>query len=506
MLFLFAIAIQIHLQLNGDVGYLMLISEQFLHGQKYGTEIFETNPPMILYLYYPVNVIRHLFSLSPQSALLISMFTLIGANLLLCNNLLARILPSNPARTFLLCAILFATAILPSGELGQRENIALILTLPYFISAALQLEKKPLSMLLSCCIGLMAGLGFGIKPYFLFPLVLTELTLMIREKNNFAWLRIPPIIAGSIMTLYLITTYLITPGYFTDLLPLLVTFYFPGIKQPWSEIFTSFAFIFCSFTLVLSLVYSRIIRCQSLILIFAVALGGFILSFLITRTTWYLHVLPALGTACILTALFLIDLSASQLENITHATEIRRTRLWLAPAFIALIISPLYFAVGVTFYYLNYPNHKAYITLLNRIITTKSAGPRTISCFSPGTTNECFPLVYDAQAIYASRYPFFWWLRGAIKLKKDQPATFLAHRKDIEKFIRDATDDIEKYKTEWIIVNSPNTTIAMKGPFNYAGFMSAYYPAFLTTWKHYHLEASIPPWQLYRRNGEAATL
>src|SRR5579872_6665009 len=46
--------LQKNMMLHGDVAYLIYVARLVLAGKTYGIDFFETNPPMILYLYIPV--------------------------------------------------------------------------------------------------------------------------------------------------------------------------------------------------------------------------------------------------------------------------------------------------------------------------------------------------------------------------------------------------------------------------------------------------------------------
>src|SRR5262249_35167523 len=120
-----------------------------------------------------------------------------------------------------------------------------MLTFPYIFAAVLYAQKKAINPFLACVIGIMAGMGFGLKPYFLIPLVLIESYLIIAKRHIFGWLRIESFFCLSTLIFYLIILCLYHPNYINELLPLIVDFYFPSVAVPWAMIFSWGSTWFC---------------------------------------------------------------------------------------------------------------------------------------------------------------------------------------------------------------------------------------------------------------------
>src|SRR5690349_20365631 len=79
-----AVIIQQHLMLSPDVAYLMYAAGQMLEGGKYISDIFETNPPMILYLYFPAYWMAKLPYLDSILAMRIYIFILSIVSCVVC--------------------------------------------------------------------------------------------------------------------------------------------------------------------------------------------------------------------------------------------------------------------------------------------------------------------------------------------------------------------------------------------------------------------------------------
>lgn len=138
------LGIQSQLLLSGDVSYLMQAAEQLSSKERYATHIFETNPPLILYLYMPaVWLIKH-FSWTPAFGLRSYVMILSFLSLALSFSFLKKLI--NPGDKQVLYAVfitlLFAFFILPLDSFGQREHLLIILIMPYLLLQALNLENK----------------------------------------------------------------------------------------------------------------------------------------------------------------------------------------------------------------------------------------------------------------------------------------------------------------------------------------------------------------------------
>ena len=171
--------------LNGDVGSLLYDARLFLKGGTYIVDFLETNPPMIFILYAPVALSTEWFSWDSVLTMRIYILFLAWFSIVLSAILLKKILKKEDH--YLLYAgiytLIFIFIFLPTIEFGQREHIFLMLFMPYIFASVLVLENKKLNPLLALVVGLLAGLGIGMKPYFLVPLVLIESYLIYKKRN-----------------------------------------------------------------------------------------------------------------------------------------------------------------------------------------------------------------------------------------------------------------------------------------------------------------------------------
>ncbi len=99
------------------------------------------------------------------------------------------------------------------GNFGQREHLFLVLTLPYAFGAAGEFAGRRQSRGLAIVSGLMAGVGFAIKPFLVIPLVMVELVLA-RRRSWKVWMRPEAMTIASVYAAYLVVLVAWTPQYF----------------------------------------------------------------------------------------------------------------------------------------------------------------------------------------------------------------------------------------------------------------------------------------------------
>ena len=152
---------------NLDTANALYESKLILSGGKYFYDFFETSPPMFLYVFFPVVFVMRWFpALNFQYALFFYFLFLSLFSITLC-----RLLSSN---RILILVITFALIITGVCYFGQREEISIALTLPYFFLLSNRLEKKAVNTYFSLLIGFLAGIGFATKPHFCIPFFLSE--------------------------------------------------------------------------------------------------------------------------------------------------------------------------------------------------------------------------------------------------------------------------------------------------------------------------------------------
>lgn len=493
--------IQTKLFLAGDVGYLIHAGSQLLAGASYGKDLFETNPPMILYLYLPPLFLAKALSISIATAVQIYVFSIAVLSISCCFNLLKRIFAEQDSlmvyiMTYtLMCVFLF----MPVNQFGQREHLLMMFMMPYLFAAVLEVRNKTINPWLAFSIGLFAGIGFAFKPYFLITLCLVEIYFIVAKRSLWGWIRIESVTIAAVLIAYLASIIIFQPEYIKLLLPFVANFYFAGTKSPWIDILTHPLVDYCIFATAAFFLYYKYDRYRDLSTVLVLALIGMILAFMIPRAPWYYHVMPALGLSCLLLANYFGQVIVSwSKHNNTVAILIKET------CFLAIVFGfVFYIPIANSYFMAAYRMNEKIISPLNQIADYIQSKPakQTIFCFSGDTTEDCFPLVYDSKSNYGTRYPFFWWLRGALKLegypesKKMLTGQLLNDKKEL---INHVAEDLTQNKVNLVFVNVRDIKCFVNKKFNMIAYLSEN-KKFRAAWKHYKYQKTIGYYQIYER-------
>lgn len=483
LLLLVAIFIQARLQTHGDVSYLLYTAEQLFSGKSYGKEIFETNPPMILYLYAPAIFLAKWSSISALIWVQLYIFTLSLISFGLCYRLSSKIFSNTNVHYIFMGGVLFTLLLLPVDQFGQREHLFIIFLLPYLLASACILQQKNLHPLLLSTISLAAGLVFCLKPYFIFIFIFLNGYIAWTEKSIWRCICLPSMIISLIMIVYLTSTYVLFPGYFDVVLPLVNQFYFKGIRQSWIMIATNSLFLMNVASLMTYFIFRKQDRYPMLGDILALALLGAMLAYLIPRAPWFYHVIPAL----VLSFLLLLHYIGQFICSLTYHSTVERI---LVSGMILLLLSPMLLMI-------NEESKRGIAPLDLQTVAaflSVSPGDRSLTCFSMTTTEDCFPLVQHLHARYASRYPFFWWLRGLHDAKDQAKFNY---------FMETIADDFETFKPHWVLVNDLPVRFFFGPSVSFLQFF-AKSVRFNQAWRPYSLRMSVGDYQLYERRNERA--
>ena len=489
-----ACLIQSQIYIIGDVGYLLHVTDQLLAGEKYGATIFETNPPMIGYLYMPIAILAKIGSLNIALLVIGYVFILIFISLYLCLLLMKKIVHKED-NIFLYClfyALSIILIFLPANNFGQKEHLYLILIFPYLFSVVLTRKGIAINGFLAFMLGIMAALGMGMKPFFLAPFIILEMYLILTTKRLWMWVRIETMACVGFLILYLISVWLYQPDYFNIILPLVSHYYFIGMEQQWSTIFSEYIVIYCIISLFSFILIYRVDRYKVLTTVMILSLVGMSLAFLMTKTGWFYHVLPALGLACFLDVICLAQ----------YFTLFIRKNNWMLEdiLFIFLVSGILFYPpIYNTYLWLNIQKNSD--SSRANLIAYVQAYPKKTSvfCFSLNTTEDCFPLVNLTHSIYGGTPSFFWWLPGMFRLEKNLNIPSIELAQDKSHLIDKLSRDLNYYQTRLVIINLNDLRLRAGPYFSFIRYFSQN-KKFNEEWKHYQYKVSLGDYAIYERD------
>ncbi len=263
------------------------------HTDPYGPLVFESNPPLALWLSGLVVALAKVFHLSFTVTFKLSVILLAGVSALLCARLVHLRQRPITDRWYLSFLFLLISGVLPARDFGQRDHILMLLVLPYLLAAALHLAGKSLSSPQRWALTLLAALGLALKPHQALIALAVELTLLLNARPRRPRLLEPALFLASAAT-YLLAIQTLAPTYFTQVVPALRSTYWAfGTLPPAQLLRASFQL---QILLVAALTFVLLSRPKSPIAVIFLAAGlAADLAYALQGTGWYYQQLPALS-------------------------------------------------------------------------------------------------------------------------------------------------------------------------------------------------------------------
>ncbi len=286
---------------NSDVSWLLFVTKQLLAGGSYTKDFFEINPPMILYVYSPVILLSQCLRLSRMMVFDIYVYGLTALTLAWVYHFLTRWLINNDQglKLVVMISVALSLLILPLSDFGQREHLALILTIPYFFSAAAQLNNNKISYYLLVPVGILAAIGFCLKPYFLLSFLLVEIYRYLATKKISCEIYLMAIV----ILVYAFLLCFVNSDYLTVVLPRISSFYYQSYQARWQALFFNEYAVIFYFIISLYLILINSMSDRKLMSILCIGAIGYYGSYLLQWNVWYYHLYPMIAMGFILGSL-----------------------------------------------------------------------------------------------------------------------------------------------------------------------------------------------------------
>jgi len=412
-----------------DQLWCLYVAQRMLAGAKlYGPELFESNPPLIMWASL---FLAHLAQLTHIPITVLFKLAIAGlelASAAISLSLLRRIYPALTQTTtwFLAFAYVVIFAVMPARDFGQRDHLLAILCLPYVLAAALDASQNlsplrcgssaaNLSTALRILIGLAAAIGICLKPHNGLLVLTTELLLLVYTSKPRRWIPRPELI--TILAtggLYLLAVRKITPTYLTEVVPLLKDVYWAiGHLSPLQLVAESIQLhILLAITLIAFAAKGRPNRPAAFLLAAGVAST---LAYYLQGTGWYYQQIPALSFTAAALALIVCPTFAPQSSKATrllnHPTTSRA----------ALALSLL--ALALTAHFTNYP------FIPSRSFPIDAPDESFFSGLAPNTPIAILTTSVDDTVMPAAKYHLLWaqrtnnlWILPALLRNESGPA------------------------------------------------------------------------------------
>lgn len=466
VLSILAYFVQTNLYLHKDVAMITHFANIMLGGETYANSIFEPSPPMIMYLAMPAIFLTKLTHLTMLIAIRIYVIALALTSITISYFLNKQLFTHEIIFSYLFSyLIIFILFFLPAQQFAQREHLLLILTLPYLLITASRLENKTINPCVASVIGLMAGLGFTIKPHFLLTFLLVEAYYFYQKRNVTDWIRIETVIPISVLIVYIASIFYWYPAYYHAVLPLWLPYY-AAVAHSLFLVLLYSPLIYCYAIIIFFVITAYLKKPPHINKIFLLALMGYIIAYVVPRTTWYYHILPALSIACLLAALIL--------RQLTHLLP----KITLVSIAIFLYLTPLSLYTNLLIQMTKKFFAKDDLALLINFFNSKPTF--TYDLFA--MTHDSIVLEYYTSAHYIGGFPFLTW----------------EYKGYLPYAIHILTYDLTEKKPCYVIVDIPSSLEYLGTKIDYIERYS-HDKDFKTAWNVYHLIKQIGRYQIYER-------
>jgi hypothetical protein len=442
---------------GSDVSWQLWIAHQLNGGVRLYRDIVETNPPLWFWMGMPVDWLSQLIHVRSDHVLIV----LIGCLAALSLTATSRILDSmdRQRRCLLLAFAALVLVGIPWLQAGQREQIALIGTLPYAALIGARRTGRAVSWELAAAIGIGAALGFALKHYFLLVPVLLELWLLAGQRRRWRPLRAETLAIAATGLVYAAAFGLFARDYLTAALPLILLAYgvtgaerFIDLLQP--------AVLTAAATLALLAAHPRLLRSEGsgFAAAMAVAAVGFAGAYFIQAKGWSYHAVPFAGSAAIALA-----------ASLTGGTLLPR---WAALAAPALLMLPFWIAAQQA---MAEPRTDADVrSALEGLQAGESVG------FIGTDPALGWNVTLQDSFVYPGRYNGFWMMRAVVRNEDSDPRLATLGRT----VVRQTVEDFRCRPPLRIVVARPAPEAAKAGAFDILAFFR-HDPQFVQLLGHY---------------------
>jgi len=498
-----AIMILLFAPLNADSGWYLLGARRVLGGERLYVDLIEVNPPLIFWMFVPPAIISDYLPISDDVAVSLFVAALLLSSFFLALRVLA--LPRGPGRivkSCLVCAFLLSVVLLFLFGVGQREQICAILFFPYTVLAGRAASRLETPRWLAIVVGIFAGAGVALKPFFLAPWLAVEFVVVAAQRQRFPFLRTASSVVLLIQCLYAAIVIVVTPAYLSRAIPLArATYWAYGIggRALLSSRLVVVLLLWSLTALAIPLLL-RVRRVQPLGQVYAAASLGFLISYVAQLKGFWYHPIPAQIFA-VLAVVATGETVWEALVSIKFGWR-RVAATMSALAVLFAVIACLAPAIQ-QFRSIRAVVTSRYPPLIARMADTIREGAvgEPVYVFSTSVW-PAFPIVNLAGATWPYHYNCLWPLPA---LYRGIPGTEPHYRLPDEQgrlekaFFDTIVSDLTTTPPRLLIVEHGTRMQAMRGQdFNFIRYFSGS-AKFATLFGRYHRLGTIADWEFFER-------
>ncbi len=215
-------------RINHDCANYFHTAEMVLDGAIPYCTAVDVNPPLSTYLHIPIVWLARTLGISPiivfQVCVTVLLFVTAVEMLFLLRKRESKMRPAEQGLVLFAWMALFLL-IDWRGDVGQREHLFVLTYVPYLFLRILRYHRGSVPIWFAVLLGLQAGVGVSLKPYFLLDAVAVEMALMLASRRWRTVLRPECMALAGVVTAY-VAHWLFVPaamreGFFCRWVPLI---------------------------------------------------------------------------------------------------------------------------------------------------------------------------------------------------------------------------------------------------------------------------------------------
>ncbi len=393
----------LRLPLTHDVSWQFWIARQMSYGVPLYERIMEINPPLWFWMALPLQIVGTYSGVQPDR-LYIAAIILISAWSILTTGKL--IFEKEPERRFgAMIAMLAFVWVGPIYDFGQREQLAIILAIPYCALIFKRVRNEPVSTSLVVAISVTAACGFALKHYFALVPFLLEVWYFAHHRKMMRVFRLETVLLGLCACTYSAAILYFTPEFLSTVVPLVASSYGGYERSIIFQLVRSEVLIWlCAAFGFFRLRSSLKKRDKQVGDMLAISAIGFAASYFLQQKGWQYHAIPA--TVC--ASLMLVHYISCQRNPVKS----------MAAHPLVLVGAVLFVTTGIArgAYQSDWASDMPkYLSGAKRgdSVMILTADPRRV-----------FPFIDDARLIWPSRH-FAHWMLAAIVKAEAEPEKYM---------------------------------------------------------------------------------
>lgn len=477
----------------GDKAWLLFSTEEWLAGKKLYVDIFEVNPPLIYWIYFlPCYLSAHLGVLTDYNFLALLAF----ATLLLVLYVSHRLIQYNPqfshakmqAEFCLLLASVFMSFTNPM-YFFDRDHIFLLLTFPYALRWMPSLSEAGISRSLRIAVGVMAGIGFCLKPHSMVVFAVVQAMYFLRRCSPAILFSVENMLMYCMVFAYTAAMWVFAPDYLHTIAPMALATYGAINRKSSQAVFFFVAVIRLGVTLAdFRPRYSSPYRQD---IYYLLALCAAFLLYALVNNGWGYTWNPLLSLVMIVTGFVLWEFLYLTKEHSEQGLPTRQfqfgARACLLNLFASVAVVLLIVYTGLVMSCGNYMDCPGGRRFMDNI--TRSNGGKPLQSFGTISINADLWVYLSEKtgAPWVTRFNQVWML----------PRFFIASPEFIDRnhWILDYVgraygEDLQRNKPELVFVDDDEDFYSVRGHVDLEKFMLDI-PEFRNEWRYYRLVGRI---------------